>query len=87
MLLQGDLAEEVSQIKAQVGKKIVMFGSCTLAGRLLQLGLIDELCLRIHPVILGKGRPSFQEADQQRRLELTESRRFRSGLVQLKYQI
>ncbi len=87
VLLQVDLAEEVSRIKAQAGKKIVMFGSCTLAGRLLQLGLIDELWLRIHPVILGSGRPLFQEMDQQRRLKLTESKRFRSGLVQLKYQI
>jgi dihydrofolate reductase len=86
ILLKGDLAEEVSQIKAQAGKKIVMFGSCTLAGRLLQLGLIDELCLRIHPVILGSGRPLFQAFDQRRRLKLTESRRFRSGLVQLKYE-
>jgi dihydrofolate reductase len=87
VLLQGDLAKEVSQIKAQAGKKIVMFGSCTLAGRLLQLGLIDELCLRIHPVILGSGRPLFQALDQRMRLKLTESRRFRSGLVQLKYEL
>ena len=87
VLLPSNLAEEVSQIKVLAGKKIVMFGSCTLAGRLLQLGLIDELYLRFHPVILGKGQPLFHETDQQRRLKLTESKRFRSGLVQMKYQI
>jgi uncharacterized protein YndB with AHSA1/START domain/dihydrofolate reductase len=84
-LLDQDVATAVRKIKAQPGKNILMFGSCNLASRLLDADLIDELHLRIHPVILGRGRPLFQDVLLPRRLTMVESKRMRSGVVRVLY--
>src|SRR3712207_2492918 len=52
-LVSGDTATEVSKIKNQPGKDIWLFGGAALTASLLQLGLIDEMALAVHPVILG----------------------------------
>ena len=48
-LLEGDLAEGVKALKARPGKNIGMSGSATLVRSLLELGLLDELRLLVHP--------------------------------------
>src|SRR5262249_33236453 len=54
-LIKGDLAQELAKLKRQPGKNIGVGGSPTLVRTLLRDGLLDELTLMIHPVILGKG--------------------------------
>ena len=64
----------------------MLTGSITLGHDLLRLGLVDELRLFTHPVVLGRGRRLFPDGVQ-RRLELQEERRFGSGVVLTRYAV
>ena len=84
-LVSGDIAEEVNRLKAQPGKDMSV-GGAELASSFLQLGLIDEFRLYVHPVILGGGKPMFRLLPGKIKLSLVETRAFRSGVVLLRYQ-
>lgn len=60
--LPGDAADAVSELKAQGGTPLILFGSGVLVRSLLEKELIDELVLMIHPVVLGEGRSFFERA-------------------------
>jgi dihydrofolate reductase len=60
-------------------------GGAGLASTFMQLDLIDEYSLYIHPVILGAGKPMFGRLYDRYNLQLVETRTFRSGVVLLKY--
>lgn len=80
-----DIGEEVARLKRQPGKDMVVFGSAMLASFLLREGLVDEYRVIIGPVLLGAGRPLFRDMDEKMTLELTDVRRFGSGVVLLSY--
>lgn len=84
-LITGDLAEEIAQLKQQPGQDIAMSGSATLAERLLHLGLLDELRLMVHPLVLGKGRRLFSDGELSKALELVNSETFSTGVLNLSY--
>jgi dihydrofolate reductase len=83
-LVRGNIAEEVNQLKEQPGKDMGV-GGANLAATFMQLGLIDEYWLYIHPVILGGGKRMFGALQDRIDLELVETRRFGSGVVLLRY--
>jgi dihydrofolate reductase len=64
---------------------LAVFGSSELTASLLAAGLIDELRIMVHPVVLGEGVPLFHTAVRRHRLALTQSRTFVSGNVLLTY--
>ncbi|GAA0945354.1 dihydrofolate reductase family protein [Actinocorallia libanotica] len=64
---------------------LAVFGSSELTTSLLAAGLIDELRVMVHPVVLGAGRPLFHTADRRHSLTLTQSRTFTTGNVLLTY--
>jgi len=64
---------------------LAVFGSSELTTSLLERGLIDELRIMVHPVVLGEGRPLFHTAARRHRLRLTQSSTFSSGNVLLTY--
>src|SRR5918996_2295595 len=64
-LIRGDVAEEISELKRQPGKDIVISGSGALVRSLLRDGLIDELRLMVHPVLVGSGKRLFEEGEEQ----------------------
>ena len=82
-LFQGNIAEEINQLKAQPGKAVSV-GGVNLAATFMQLGLIDEYRLYVHPVILGSGKRMFPELPDKLNLRLIETRKFGSGVVLLK---
>jgi dihydrofolate reductase len=84
-LIGENVAEELSEIKRQPGKDIVISGSGALVRSLLDEGLIDELKLMVHPVIVGRGKRLFEEGEKQTALELVDSRTFATGVVFLTY--
>src|SRR5215211_189505 len=59
-LIKDDVAEEVAGLKQQPGKDIGIVGSGTLVRSLLREGLLDELGLMVHPIVLGRGKRLFE---------------------------
>ena len=84
-LVRGNIADEVNKLKAQPGKDMSV-GGAGLASTFMQLGLIDEYCLYVHPMILGSGKPMFRQLHDKINLQLVETRTFGSGVVLLRYQ-
>jgi dihydrofolate reductase len=84
-LLGDDVVGEVRKLKDQPGKDISITGSATLIRSLLAEGVIDELRLMIHPVVVGSGRRLFENGTGQTPLELVESKTFSSGVLNLTY--
>lgn len=81
-LLQGDLATAVRALKAEHSGELEV-GGPALAGRLTELGLIDEYRLYVHPVVLGGGTRFFAGAAP--RLRLMASDRIGADTVRLTY--
>jgi dihydrofolate reductase len=84
-LVTGSLADYINRLKQQPGKNIGVAGSVTLVRSLLDAGLIDELVLMIHPVIVGYGKRLFREGDGLKRLKLVNSMVTGSGVAFLTY--
>jgi dihydrofolate reductase len=84
-LLEGDLTKAVTDLKAQPGKNIGMSGSATLVRSLLERGLVDELRLLVHPLVVGAGAKLFDNGSARVPLELADSRTFATGVVDLTY--
>jgi dihydrofolate reductase len=85
-LIKGnEFAEEIGNLKEQEGKDIVISGSGTLVRSLLRDGLLDELKLMIHPIVVGSGKRLFEEGEGQTKLELVDARTFSTGVLYLTY--
>jgi dihydrofolate reductase len=84
-LIQGNVAEALTRLKAQPGQNISVVGSGTLVQSLLQLDLIDELQLMVVPVFLGIGKRLFPEGSSTKVLKLVNAQPFSSGMVLLSY--
>ncbi len=85
-LIKRDFAAEVTKLKHQSGKDMIIFGSSDLAVTFLEHGLLDECRIMINPVVLGRGKSLFQGINDKLRLKLLRSRTFHSGNVLLYYQ-
>jgi dihydrofolate reductase len=77
----GDLADEITRLKAQDGKPIVAHGGAAFARSLIAQNLVDEYVLLVYPIVLGKGLAIFSDLPAPRPLELVRSRVFPSGAV------
>ncbi|HEU4945603.1 MAG TPA: dihydrofolate reductase family protein [Kribbella sp.] len=84
-VVSGDAAEAVSDLKRQDGKDIILWGSITLFHALLAAGLVDEVQLRVCPLVLGEGMSVFPHGVKVD-LELLEARPWATGGVLLRYQ-
>jgi dihydrofolate reductase len=84
-VLRGPLREEITALKAAPGRDIVTTGSITLVRGLQAGSLIDEYRLFVYPVVAGAGERLFDGAAAAPKLELAETRPFRSGVVLLRY--
>jgi dihydrofolate reductase len=84
-LLGDDVAGEVSKLKQEPGKDIIVNGSATLVRSLLADGLVDELQLMIHPIVLGSGARLFDGGTPKAELELVDTKAFSSGVLSVTY--
>ncbi|MPN20233.1 putative protein YyaP [bioreactor metagenome] len=84
-LISSNIVEEVKKIKNEPGKGIWLYGGSSLITTFLNLGLIDEYRLSIHPIILGQGKPLFIDIKERVGLKLVDTKTFSSGVVQLCY--
>ena len=84
-LIKGNVAEELTRLKQQPGKDIGITGSGTLVRSLLRDGLLDELRLLVHPIVVGRGKRLFDGEGDQVPLKLVESKTFSTGVVYVTY--
>lgn len=84
--LQGDLAQEVRRLKQLDGKAIWLYGGADVLQQCLKAGLVDELCISIHPVLLGSGIPLYSTIPRTE-LVLLNNVTYDSGLVQVTYAV
>jgi len=84
-LIREDVAEEVSRLKRQPGKEILIFGSADLARKLKEHGLIEDYRLMVFPIVLGSGKRLCNNGLDTTVLELVDTNTFGSGAVVLIY--
>jgi dihydrofolate reductase len=84
-LATKSLKEEVLELKQQPGKAILA-GSPSVISQLMQLDLIDEYQLCIHPIVLGKGLVLFKNINERKNLKLIKTKTFGSGAIVLYYE-
>ena len=84
-LAKRDIKEEVLELKQQAGKDIFV-GSPSLIVALMQLDLIDEYQLGVHPVVLGNGLPLFKNINDRVNLKLLKTKTFSCGAITLYYE-
>jgi dihydrofolate reductase len=77
----GDMAEEVARLKQEPGADIIAHGGAAFAQSLVQLDLVDEYKLLVHPVALGRGLPLFAQATRPLDLALVDVKPFPKGAV------
>jgi dihydrofolate reductase len=80
-LIQGNAAAEVAKLKQREGGPILVAGSCTLVHSLIENDLVDELRLMVFPVIVGGGKRPFPGERQKKSFELSDTRKFDSGVA------
>ena len=84
-IAKRDLKEEVLELKQQPGKDILI-GSRSLIIQLMNLNLINEYQLCIHPVVAGNGLPLFENINDRTILKLIKTKTFGGGAVTLYYE-
>lgn len=85
IFINENILEEVNKLKNKPGKDIWLYGGSSLITTFINLGLVDEFRLSIHPVILGEGKSLFIDIKQRMNLKMVNTRTFSSGVVQLIY--
>ena len=85
VLVRGNIEQIVRDIKNEPGKDIWLYGGASLTAVLINLGLVDEMSLAVHPVLLGAGTPLFQNIAQRKILQLINTQSYPSGLVMMTY--
>lgn len=86
-LATGTLVEEVERLRAEPGEGDIAVGGADLAAQLASVDLVDEYLVRVHPVLVGGGRPFFARDERRVPLELVESRTFDDGVVFTRYRV
>ncbi len=86
-LVSENVVDLVRELKEETGKAIYLFGGAHLAATLFAEGLIDEIILKLNPVVFGSGLPLFSGAVEQTDLELADSKTYGNGVVLLRYRV
>ncbi|MGH3006322.1 MAG: dihydrofolate reductase family protein [Gaiellaceae bacterium] len=85
-IISGDAAQKLTEIKAEEGGDINMSGSATTVRWLLREGLLDEINLLVHPIVVGDGLARLFPPDEPTiRLELLSAQTFKTGVLTLSY--
>ena len=84
-IVRGDVVAEVSKLKQQEGRDLLIYGHGLLGETLLKRHLLDVLDLSIHPLVLGQGKQFFREGENAT-LRLVAAKSFSKGIVKLTYE-
>ncbi len=84
-LLTGDVPAGVAALRERPGGNLVVMGSARLVQSLLPVGLVDELLLFVHPVVLGSGRRLFGPDEDAHELTLVDCTSTERGVIVADY--
>jgi dihydrofolate reductase len=84
-IVRGDVVDEVTKLKEQDGRDLLIWGHGLLAETLLKNNLLDVLDISIYPVIAERGKPFLREG-QKANLRLVTTKSFAKGIVKLTYE-
>jgi dihydrofolate reductase len=85
-VLKGDAVSEVSKLKQKLTGEILVLGSFRLLRTLMEHDLVDELRLKIYPVVLGAGERLFAETSDKKPMRLVETSALGDGIAFLTYE-
>jgi len=86
-VLKGDAVDEVSKLKQELRGEIVVAGSFQLLRTLIEHDLVDELRLKIFPVLLGAGERLFGETSDKKPMRLVDNQTLGEGIAYLTYEL
>jgi dihydrofolate reductase len=86
-VLRGDVVQEVSKLKQELHGEIQVPASFQLTRTLIEHDLVDELRLKIFPVVLGAGERLFGETSDKKSLRLLHTQTLADGLALLTYEV
>ena len=84
--VNDDLVTWASELRKQPGKDIWLYGGAKLITGFINAGLVNTYRLAVHPIILGSGKPLFDQIQQRHPLRLVSSTPTSSGLIVLVYE-
>ena len=84
-IISANVVEEITRLKQQPGKDIIIDGSATLVHSLMKTDLIDEYRFLVEPFVMGTGRRFFPDGTPSTKLSLVESKTLGSGSLALTY--
>ena len=86
-LVRDEATVFVRDLKSQAGREICLMGGGELAQSLLDAGLVDEVGVNVHPILLGSGKPLFLPLQTQHTLELIKTEPLSGGCIYALYRI
>jgi dihydrofolate reductase len=85
-VLTGDLLDEVSKLKQELDGEIVVPASFRIVRTLMEHDLVDELRLKVFPIVLGAGERLFGETNGKKAMRLVDVRTLDGDTLFLRYE-
>jgi dihydrofolate reductase len=85
-VLKGDVVDEVAKLKRELDGEVVVVASFQLVRTLMEHDLVDELRLKIYPVVLGAGERLFGETNDKKRMRLVNTQTIDDDVAFLTYE-
>ena len=86
-VLKGDVVNEVSMLKQELNGEIVVVASFQLLRTLIEHDLVDELRLKVYPVVLGAGERLFGETSEKKPMRLVNTQTIDDDVAFLTYEL
>jgi dihydrofolate reductase len=86
-LAKGTLVDEVTSLKRQGGKDLIVYGGAGFVSSLIRDGLIDEFNLFVNPILINRGMRIFDLLDKRQALSLARATAYECGITVLTYKL
>jgi len=86
VIMSGDIAKKIAEIKNQQGPDLHVWGSSNLVQTLLKHDLIDSFWLMVYPITLGSGKRLFADGTIPTAFKVTESQVTSKGVIVVNYE-
>ena len=84
-MINGNLAEEITKLKAQPGKNLLLYAGAGIISAFIGADLIDEYRIRFSPLILGQGKSMFPHMQDRINLKPIQTKLYANGTILTQY--